>query len=156
VTAKHTGSPFWKGLMKVKSDFFSRGLFKVGDGGSVRFWEDIWLGDVPLSQQYPSLYNIVHHRDVLVSTVLSQTPLNITFRRGLNDQKYDEWLHLCQRLININLTDEPDKFVWKLTDSGLFTVKSMYLDYMNGHTRFLRKYLWKLKIPLKINFYVVS
>jgi hypothetical protein len=26
----------------------------------------------------------------------------------------------------------------------------MYLDYMNGHTRYLRKYLWKLKIPLKI------
>jgi hypothetical protein len=157
VQVKPTDSPFWKGLMKVKSDFFSRGLFKVGDGGSVRFWEDIWLGDVPLSQQYPSLYNIVHHRDVLVSTVLSQTPLNITFRRGLNDQKYDEWLHLCQRLININLTDEPDKFVWKLTDSGLFTVKSMYLDYMNGHTRFLRKYLWKLKIPLKIKkIYVVS
>jgi hypothetical protein len=26
----------------------------------------------------------------------------------------------------------------------------MYLDLMNGHTRFLRTYLWKLKIPLKI------
>jgi hypothetical protein len=150
VEAKPTDSPFWKGLMKVKSDFFSRGFFNVGDGSSVRFWEDVWLGDVPLSQQYPSLYNIAQHRDVLVSTVLAQNPLNITFRRGLNDHKYMEWLHLCQRLITINLTDEPDKFIWKLTDSGMFTVKSMYLDYMNGHTRFLRKYLWKLKIPLKI------
>jgi hypothetical protein len=26
----------------------------------------------------------------------------------------------------------------------------MYEDLMNGHTPFLRKYLWKLKIPLKI------
>jgi hypothetical protein len=25
----------------------------------VRFWEDIWLGDVSLAIQYPSLYNIV-------------------------------------------------------------------------------------------------
>jgi hypothetical protein len=28
--------------------------------------------------------------------------------------------------------------------------KSMYLDLMNGHTIYLREYLWKLKIPLKI------
>lgn len=76
--------------MKVKSDFFARGYFKVGDGSSVHFWEDVWLGGVPLSQQYPSLYNIVQHRDVLVSTVLAQNPLNITFRRGLNDHKYTE------------------------------------------------------------------
>ena len=106
------------------------------------------------SEQYPSLYNIVQHKNVLVSTVLANTPLNITFRRGLNDHKWLQWLHLCQRLISINLTTEPDSFMWKLTDSGLFTVKSMYLDLMNGHTRFLRKYLWKLKIPLKIKIFM--
>jgi hypothetical protein len=32
VMAKPTDSPFWKGLMKVKKDFFSRGNFKVGNG----------------------------------------------------------------------------------------------------------------------------
>jgi hypothetical protein len=53
----------------------------------------------------------------------------------------------------VNLSSEPDKFVWKLTDSGVFSVKSMYIDYMNGHTRFLRKYLWKLKILLKIKIF---
>jgi hypothetical protein len=43
VQEKPTDSPFWKGLMRVKNDFFNRGSFKVGDGTSVRFWEDIWL-----------------------------------------------------------------------------------------------------------------
>ena len=37
VTARPFDSPFWKGLMKVKDDFFSRGFFKVGDGMSTRF-----------------------------------------------------------------------------------------------------------------------
>jgi hypothetical protein len=41
VEAKPTDSPFWKGLMRVKNDFFRRGFFKVGTGDSVRFWEDI-------------------------------------------------------------------------------------------------------------------
>ena len=54
----------------------------------------------------------------------------------------------------VNLTDEPDRFVWKLTTTGLFSVKSMYEDLMNDHTPYLRKYLWKLKIPLKIKIFM--
>jgi hypothetical protein len=140
--------------MHVKADFFKRGCFQVGDGNSVRFWEDVWLGDTPLSHQYPALYNIIMHKNVLVSTVLATQPINITFRRGLNDNKWLQWLQLCQRLITINLTSESDKFVWKLNESGMFTIKSMYLDMMNGHSVYLRKYLWKLKIPLKIKIFM--
>jgi hypothetical protein len=99
------------------------------------------MGNAPLCQQYPTLYNIVQHKNVLVSTVLATTPLNISFRRGFNENKWLEWLNLCQRLMTITLNTEPDMFVWKLTDSGLFPVKSMYLVLMNGHIIFLRKYL---------------
>jgi hypothetical protein len=49
VTTKPTDSPFWKGLMGVKEDFFSRGFFKIGNGQRTRFWEDVWLGELPLS-----------------------------------------------------------------------------------------------------------
>jgi predicted phosphoadenosine phosphosulfate sulfurtransferase len=72
--------------------------------------EDVWMGDVPLSHQYAALYNIVHDKNVLVSIVLASEPLNISFRRGLNDNKWLQWIHLCQRLITINLTTESDKF----------------------------------------------
>jgi hypothetical protein len=152
--AKPTDSQFWKGLMRVKEDFFNRGFFKVGNGMTVRFWEDVWLADAPLCQQYPALYNIVQHKNVLVSTVMAHTPLNITFRRGLSDNNWLQWLNLCQQLMAISLNSEPDVFCWKLTDSGLFSVKSMYLDMMNGHTIYLRKYLWKIKIPLKIKIFM--
>ena len=50
----------------------------------------------------------------------------------------------------VSLTSEEDLFKWNLTRNGSFSVKSMYLQSMNGHTPFLRKYLWKLKVPLKI------
>ena len=48
VTAKPMDSSFWKGLMRIKEDFLSRGSFKVGDGMNTRFWEDTWLGDTPV------------------------------------------------------------------------------------------------------------
>jgi hypothetical protein len=96
VESKPTDSPFWKGLMRVKPEFCKRGMFKVGNGMAVRFWEDTWLGDYPLSLQYPLLYNIIQPKNVLVSTVLAQHPLNIGFRRTFNDYKYNLWLHLLK------------------------------------------------------------
>jgi hypothetical protein len=64
VVAKPSYSLFWKGLMRVKEEFFSRGNFKIGNGQSMRFWEDTWLGGAPLAIQYPDLYSIVHQKQL--------------------------------------------------------------------------------------------
>jgi hypothetical protein len=69
--------------MKVKDDFFKQGSFVVNNGMSTRFWEDTWLGNRLLTDQYPSLYNIVRNKNVTVATTLATTPLNIGFRRSL-------------------------------------------------------------------------
>jgi hypothetical protein len=87
VSASPTDSPFWKGLMNVKEEFFSRGSFVVGNGRNTRFWEDIWLGDKSLADEYSSLYNIANHKNVTVENVLVSNPLNIGFRRTLNGNK---------------------------------------------------------------------
>lgn len=57
-------------------------------------------------------------------------------------------------MVSSRLNNDDDKFVWKLTSTGLFSVKSMYADLINNHTRFFRKYLWSLKIPLKIKVFM--
>jgi hypothetical protein len=132
-----TDSPFGKGIIKCRDEFFKRGSFVIGDGRITRFWEDTWLGDSPLSSQYPSLYNIVRHKHVRVADVLSNVPLNIGFRRILRDASWEAWLHLVQRLMLINLNDEPDRFTWTLTPSGVFSVKFLYADLMNDHTQYL-------------------
>jgi hypothetical protein len=41
VVSKPTDSPFWKGLMKVKEDFFAHGFFEIRKGNQTRFWEDV-------------------------------------------------------------------------------------------------------------------
>jgi hypothetical protein len=56
--------------------------------------------------------------------------------------------------MNVQLSDELDKFIWNLTTSGNFSVKLLYADYMNGHMVFLNKYIWKLKVPLKIRMFM--
>jgi hypothetical protein len=141
VTAKPTDFQLWKGLVRVKEDFFSIINFQVENGQTTRFCEDTWFGDLPLANQYPSLYNIVQRKNVLVTDVLLEDHLNIEFRRTLTENKWESWLQLVCRLMRVILSNEDDNFLWNLTTSGLFTVKSMYVDMMNGHTVFLRKYV---------------
>jgi hypothetical protein len=153
VTIKPHDSPFWKGKMKIKEYFFNRGSFKVGNGEEARFWDDTWLGNKPLVEQYSSLYNIVHHKQVTVANVLNQNPLHIPFRRTLFDNRL--WLQLVQQLMEVQLTNEKDIFVWRLPSSEIFTVKSMYLDLLDNDTKYLKKYIWKMKRPLKIKVFML-
>jgi hypothetical protein len=67
----------------------------VGSGVDTRFWEDISLREVSLAYQYAILYNIVQRKEVCFPSVLSQIPLNISFRRSLVGTKWVAWLYLC-------------------------------------------------------------
>jgi hypothetical protein len=126
----------------------------VGNGHSTRFWEDSWLGQRSLANEYMSLYNIVKHRNVTVENVLSSTPINIGFRRILDGNRWDIWTHLLDRLILLQLTDCDDSFKWSLASPYLFIVKSMYIDLLSGLTMYFEKYIWKMKVPLKIRIFI--
>jgi hypothetical protein len=56
--------------------------------------------------------------------------------------------------MTVNLSEQSDKFVWKCTKFGVFTIKSMYLNLMNEDAQFLHKYLRILKLPLKIKIFM--
>jgi hypothetical protein len=51
--------------------------------------------------------------------------------------------------MNVQLNNEKDTFVWGLTTSGQFTVKSMYSDLLDDNTKYLKKYIfgnWKFHL----------
>jgi hypothetical protein len=55
----------------------------------------------------------------------------------------DTWLQIpiCIQQISTYL----DVFTWELISIGYFTIISLYLDNMNNHTRFPRRYTLKIK-----------
>jgi hypothetical protein len=55
--------------------------------------------------------------------------------------------------MSVQLNDDKDVFVWGLTPSGVF-VKSMYLDLLDNYTKYLKKYIWKMKVPLKMKIFM--
>jgi hypothetical protein len=44
--------------MKAKTKFLIHGPFYLNNGKQIQFWEDKWLGNYSLQEQYPTLYNI--------------------------------------------------------------------------------------------------
>ena len=63
-------------------------------------------------------------------------------------------MHLVRRLIEVQLSDQPDSIQWKLTTNGRFTVKSFYMDLINSGPLSRSVHIWKVKIPLRIKIFM--
>ena len=118
VEKKPGDSQFWSGLMSVKQEFLNWMMFKVQNGKQTRFWEDKWLGNSALKDQYPNLFNLVHRKHVTVYTVLNGDSLNVSFRRHLTGNNLMDWMDLGHRVANIQLEDNKDIEIWQLHKSG--------------------------------------
>jgi len=88
----------------------------------------------------------------------------VSFRRSLSGHTLTLWHNLVARIGHVllnNNNNNDDVFHWNLNQSGMFTVSSMYklliLMYKvlisNGNVQF-DKYLWKLKMPLKLKIFL--
>lgn len=88
------GSQFWKGLHKIKHSFNWGAQFMVNNGREVRFWEDVWVLDVPLRIAFPDLFAICLKKSCLVSDCYVDGEWKIEFRRSLNILTLQKWEEL--------------------------------------------------------------
>jgi hypothetical protein len=129
---------------------FGHGSFSIRDGSEIQFWEDKWLGNASLREQYPALYAIVRHKSDTLAHVLGSNPPNVTFRRTLFGPRQVSWDALLLRLANIQLTTGKDIFRWNLHENGKFSVASLYNTLiLSVSPVYDNKKIWKMKIPLK-------
>jgi hypothetical protein len=66
--------------------------------------QDVWIGNDSLVVKYPSLYHIARKKkQILVVSVLKTTPLNISFRRALTEERLRLWLELTGMVLTASL-----------------------------------------------------
>ncbi|WVZ51322.1 hypothetical protein U9M48_002476, partial [Paspalum notatum var. saurae] len=146
---KPRDSHFWKSLMGVKNYFLSLASF----WNQIRFWEDIWLYNQALKDIYPNLFTIVRRKHATVEEVLRTNPYNVSFRRALIRNKFNEWHNLVARIAFVNLQEGKDQFVWGLHNKGHFSVNSMYKHLFSNGLKVSQE-IWHLKIPLKVKIFL--
>jgi hypothetical protein len=91
VSWKQGDSHFWAGLMAANSKFFRFGQFFIKNGSQIRFWEDKWLGNATLREQYHALYSIVRYKSDTIVKVMATSPPDVSFRRDLVGQRLVAW-----------------------------------------------------------------
>jgi hypothetical protein len=65
------GSPFWHSLHKING-FFKLGIrFHPGRNSNISFWNDLWIGEEPLSVRFPNLYSKSSETDLKLGQAYS-------------------------------------------------------------------------------------
>ena len=89
---------------KKKNTLSQNAVFSLGDGRRLRFWKDIWCGEVILSNAFPNPFNMVAHKEVLVVDVWdfsrAEGGWSLVFVRDFNDWEMEEverFLHILYR-----------------------------------------------------------
>ena len=61
------GVGLWKDIRKEAIQLLQNCLLEVGDRRKVRFWEDVWCGEVSLCSSFSSLYEAVGSKGAKVA-----------------------------------------------------------------------------------------
>ncbi|GJU02311.1 hypothetical protein Tco_1112649 [Tanacetum coccineum] len=102
-------------LLKDKGfDFRSHCKKRVGNGNDTRFWLDRWIGDKPLSVNFPRLFALELNKDVSVA-VKMDTSVYHSFRRSVRDGLEQQLMvDLYTVLEAVSLSNSQDRWICDL------------------------------------------
>ena len=163
-----SGSVWWRDLGKVcegvsgEGGWFYHGVRRVvGDGRYVRFWEDVWVGDVSLKQKYGRLWSISEQRGLAVAGCGSWEGVvwrwDLTWRRELFEWEKELSLSLLQDIVSPSLQlGKTDGWRWTADSEGVYSVKAAYLVLRQQNRRPTSKFfemIWETPAPSKVVFH---
>ncbi|XP_068639159.1 uncharacterized protein [Aristolochia californica] len=153
-------SSIWRSLHLLLPDFSSACRFFVGNGRSLKFWDDWWTRQEPLRNSFSSLFLISTQREITVADAFEGGVLSLHPRRGLSDVEAMEASRLLDSLNHVRMRpSNADKLIWWPDKSSKFSVASAY-RHINGwdsmHSELDIYFVWRLCCPPKVKFFMWS
>jgi hypothetical protein len=130
---------------------------EVGDGATARFWTDAWLPDGAIRSFAPNLYAAVGKRSR--RRTVKDALCNRRWVRDITGARtaavINDYLHLWELLMNVQLREsKPDRFVWRWSPDGRYSVKTAYRAFFTGWTTMAgATELWRVRTPPKVKFF---
>jgi len=155
---KQVRSPYgvglWRTIRNQWPKLWGNSRIVIGNGRRTSFWNDVWVGQYPLMQLYPVIYNLNQQKEATVADVRDNQGWNLSFRRMLNDWEIDSLTDFYNTLEQaINFQPNEDSLHWLKAKNGKFTVKSAYRHLDRPAAMLLPwpwKMIWKVKVPHKV------
>ncbi|KAL6321191.1 hypothetical protein AAG906_015535 [Vitis piasezkii] len=156
------GVGLWKEIRKEGVLMLKNVSFTVGDGRRVKFWKDIWCGNIPLCEAFPSLFAFAVSQDAWVADCWDSMGdaggWYPCFSRPFNDWELEAVTSLLSFLQGkrINVVME-DRVLWNASKNGIFSIKSLYntLD-SGGAVPFPWRIIWSPCVPTKVGFFCLG
>ncbi|WMV19115.1 hypothetical protein MTR67_012500 [Solanum verrucosum] len=113
------GTGVWKAIRKLWEVFYSNATLKVGSGEHIQFWKDTWLGNIPLMNVFPRIFQIASNPDSTISQCWEGNTWNVTLRRNLNDWELEEFMALMASIQTSSVHSQSrDRLTWGSNKDG--------------------------------------
>jgi hypothetical protein len=148
-------STFWKGVMWASRAVSVGYKWKVGDGRSIKFWEDIWFGNSPLVPNFGTFTSFLTSRLRPLGICGMGSRLEALLGGFFPDEMMVSWLELIEIAKTISYSEENDQIIWQYETNGIYSSSSMYaIVNFRGIQPIYLPSMWKLKIPPRIQVFL--
>ena len=131
-------------------------VFRLGNGRSTFFWTDRWLNGSSVQMLAPTVFRSVNARKK--KSTVEEALQNFAWVRHIQGpttlQLLVEFAQLCDVLEQVQLSSEPDTFVWRFSGDGAYSAASAYGAMFLGSAALLgAKEIWKTAAPPRVRFF---
>jgi hypothetical protein len=112
LSCRCAGAPnFWKGVKRA-ADVTKMGyMWRAGNGRSIKFREDVWIGISNLAIQFCEIYTLVNENSGTISELWDGEQLKCTFR-SVDSRLYRMWEEVVQIASTVAFSEECDSLIW--------------------------------------------
>ncbi|GKB80383.1 putative RNA-directed DNA polymerase, eukaryota, reverse transcriptase zinc-binding domain protein [Tanacetum coccineum] len=128
----------------------------IGNGTSIRFWKDIWLGDEPLCSRYNRLFRLDINENCLLSERYIEGRWIWQWLSPIASGRTEAMLQsLITELAEVSLSSSDDEWKWHIGNDGTFLVASTrtHLDHLTLPT-LASSTTWIPCLPRKVNIFI--
>lgn len=123
----------------------------VGDGRSMAFWTDRWIpnGQAVRDVALALLQNVKRRRrQRVVADAIPGNAWVCDITGALSANAITDYFRLWELLRNVQLSDVPDRLLWKWDTSSVYSASLAYRALFLGAARPLgARELWKVSVP---------